>query len=315
MIASILIFTAVLIFAAGVLVTGKLAFTVLFLALAGLALSVLFASMGAWYAALSELVFGAGLIPYLFHRVMIRLPREVQEEKRDWVFPFQKKGNRSPLPVSIKILPLSFLIFAIASYFFIPSFFRGFSSFLVKLQSPEPFFGLLWETKKLDFFVFFVAAVSCIFLMLADKEEKEAFSKRRNSAGIAGNTKTAVHENKSYIKAASEIQQKETENISTENICAAETAGTENNAQPIIESADSSEKDKEKHEQHIKKDIIKTESGENYGNAATQLQKYGTAGNTSCQSRKKRRFRDKKYRGSQERKDENIKKGEEGDNL
>ena len=171
MIANAFIFIAILIFAAGVLATGKLSQTVLFLSLSGFAMSVLFGSLGAWQAAIAELILGAIIIPYLFHRIMIRLPKEALEEKRDWVFPFQKKKDNPQLPVALKILPLAFLSFATLAWMFIPVFFKNLSSFLVKLQAPDPFISLVWETKKLDFIAVFIAALSCIFLIMAEKNK------------------------------------------------------------------------------------------------------------------------------------------------
>ena len=179
MIASLVIFIAVLIFSAGVLVTGKLSQTVLFLSLAGLAMSVMFFSLGAKMAAFAELLLGAALIPYLFHRIMLCLPKEVQEEKRDWVFPFQKKTGKQPLPPALKLFPLAFICFALLSWLFVPPFFRNIASFLIMLQQPEPFLNLLWETKKLDIFAIAAAAIIAFMVFAAEKEERSADGEKK----------------------------------------------------------------------------------------------------------------------------------------
>jgi len=185
MIASLIIFIAVLIFAAGVLVTGRLSQTVLFLSLAGTAMSLLLFSLGARNAAFAELILGAGLIPFLFHRVMLRLPKEVQDEKRDWVFPFQKNKGKNPLPPALKIFPLSFICFAMLSWIFVPPFFRNVCSFLVKLPQPEPFLRILWETKKLDLFAVFAALAVAAMVIAAEKKhiENNPHPAQRNSKG------------------------------------------------------------------------------------------------------------------------------------
>ena len=300
MIASLFVFTAVLIFATGVLVTGRLAFTVLFLSLTGVGLSVLFAVLGAWYAAAAELVLGAGLIPYLFHRVMIRLPKEVQEEKRDWVFPFQKKANRQQLPVSLKILPLSFLIFALISWFFIPVFFRSFSSFLVKLQSPEPFLNLLWETKKPDFLVFLIAVAALIFLMLADREETEAFSNRRNSA-TPETEKNTAEDNKTH-----------TDKILPEEVQPVRTAVIQpEKTQPVMETENSTEK---KQTNAVPETGSENEniSGGKTGKPSKTQEKHSQDANGTHPERKNRRFKSRKYRGTKKWKNENGTKDEGG---
>lgn len=167
MIASLVIFMAVLIFAMGVLITGRLSRTVLFLSLCGLSLSILFLSMGARMAALAEFIFGFVIIPVLFHRVMLRLPKEVQDEKRDWVFPFQKSKGNAQLPISLKVFPLVFIFFAILAWLFVPMFFREVGNFMVKLPQPEPFLNILWETKKTDFFAVLMAIVAAVMFIVS----------------------------------------------------------------------------------------------------------------------------------------------------